>query len=84
MLHPPKSYSGSDAASVDSRDGWMDFGGWRQSSCTRATIWAYCAKDSRDRRSSNTKRITDSVSGKNLTIFRKKVVINVVGGYHRS
>jgi hypothetical protein len=20
---------------------WMDFGGWRQSSCTRATIWAY-------------------------------------------
>jgi hypothetical protein len=22
----------------------MDFGGWRQSSCTRATIWAYCAR----------------------------------------
>jgi hypothetical protein len=23
--------------------GWIS-GGWRQSSCTRATIWAYCAK----------------------------------------
>jgi hypothetical protein len=28
---------------VEVLDGWMDFGGWRQSSCTRASIWAYCA-----------------------------------------
>jgi hypothetical protein len=37
------SRSSSCCRGLVSENGWMDFGGWRRSSCTRATIWAYCA-----------------------------------------